>query len=85
MHTITSSEFDQHPDRYKAQAMTDTVVVTNYGPDELILLSGREFRRLKRLNRETLAASDLTEAEVAEILASEIPAGYAYHSDDLKS
>jgi hypothetical protein len=44
-----------------------------------------EYKRLKRGDREALKAGDLTEAELAEIAAAEVPGEYAGLDSELDS
>jgi hypothetical protein len=57
--------------------------VTRNGRERLVLLSAEEFRRLKRLDREALPVSALSQAELAAIAAAEVPGEYRHLDDEL--
>jgi prevent-host-death family protein len=60
------------------RAMREPVRVTKYGRETVYIVSAETFHALKQGYREAIAAADLTDAEVAAIMAAEIPADQRY-------
>lgn len=65
------------------QALAEPVIVTKYGRPSVVILSAGEYERLKRLDRQVLAVTDLSDDDIAGIEAARIPDAHRYHSDDL--
>jgi PHD/YefM family antitoxin component YafN of YafNO toxin-antitoxin module len=61
------------------------IAVTRNGRDRLVLMSSEEYHRLKRLDREALPVSALTDQELAAIAAAEVPAKYKRFDKELHS
>ena len=85
MNTVSSAEFQRHVGRYQDSALSEPVLLTHNGRERLVLLSVDEYRRLKRLDREVLAVSELSPDDIREILSSRVPAEYDYLNDELSS
>jgi prevent-host-death family protein len=83
MDLVSSGDFQRNVGLYQDRALVEPVVVTRNGRERLVLLSVDEYRRLKRLDRQTLSASDLTDEDLAIIAAGEMPAEYAHLNDEL--
>jgi PHD/YefM family antitoxin component YafN of YafNO toxin-antitoxin module len=60
-------------------------MITRNGRERVVLISVEEYKRLKRGDREVLKAGDLTEAELAEIAAAEVPGEYEDLDSELDS
>ena len=71
---VSAVEFQRQSGRYFDLALTQPVVITRNGRERTVMISTEEYARLKRRDREVLAAADFSEAELAEIAASEPPA-----------
>lgn len=78
MDLVSSAEFQRHPGRYQDRALVEPVVVTHNGRERLVLLSVDEYHRLKRLDRVTLSARDLSEADLVAIAEAQVPAEYGH-------
>ena len=61
---------------YQDRALVEPVVVTKYGRESVVILSAAEYRRLKRLDRQTLAVTELDEADIDAIATAEVDARY---------
>jgi len=85
METVPSSEFHRKIGHYQDRALVEPVMVTSNGRERVVLLSADEFKRLKRLDRESLAVSELSDAALAAIAASEVPAKFKHLNNELKS
>lgn len=58
---------------YKQRARTQPVVVTDEGDPGIVMISVEEYERLKRRDRQALRVEELTDEEVALIMAAEPP------------
>jgi len=83
MEIVSSAEFQKKVGYYQDRALVEPVMLTRNGRQRLVLLSAEEFGRLKRLDRESLPVSALSEAELAAIAAAEVPAEYAHLDAEL--
>jgi prevent-host-death family protein len=83
MELVSSADFQRKIGHYQDRALVEPVVVTRNGRERLVLLSAEEFRRLKRLDREALPVSALSQAELAAIGAAEVPAEFRHLDDEL--
>jgi prevent-host-death family protein len=83
METVSSADFQRQIGRIQDQALIEPIMVTRNGRDRLVLLSAEEYRRLKNLDRQSLAASELSDDILAEIAAAEVPAEYRHLDDEL--
>lgn len=79
---VPNTEFEQRLGDYEKRAMTEPVSVTLDGEDHLVLLSAREYRRLKARDRLVRDVADLSDAELAAIASSEVPPEHRLHEDE---
>ena len=71
---VPSGDFQRNIGHYQDMALTQPVVVTSRGRERTVLISTEEYHRLKRRDRQVMAASDFTDAELEEIASAEAPA-----------
>ena len=67
------STFGRFPETYwplSDIALTQPVVVTSRGRERTVLISTEEYHRLKRRDRQVIAAVDFTDAELEEMAAA---------------
>ena len=83
MDTVSSADFQRNLGQIQDRALIEPVMVTRNGRERLVLLSADEYRRLKQLDREALAASDLSDDALAMIRAAEVPKEFAHLDDEL--
>jgi prevent-host-death family protein len=83
MELVSSADFQRKIGHYQDRALIEPVVVTRNGRERLVLLSAEEFHRLKRLDREALPVSALSQAELAAIAAAEVPGEFRHLDDEL--
>jgi prevent-host-death family protein len=84
METVSSADFQRRIGHFQDRALVEPVLVTRNGRERVVLISADEFKRLKRLDREALPVSALSDAELAAIAAAEVPAEYAHLDDELR-
>ena len=80
--TAAASEVQKNFGAYHDRAMSEPVRVTKYGRETVFIVSAKVFHALKQAQREALAATDLTDDEMAAIEAAEIPPEHRYRLDD---
>jgi len=76
--TASASDVQKNFGAYHDRALTEPVRVTKYGRETVYIVSAKTFRALKQAQREAIASADLTDAEMALLRSSEIPAGRRY-------
>lgn len=74
MSKITSAEFQKGFGRYREAALKAPVTITNHGRDSLVLLAADEYQRLKRLDRQAMFVSELSEEDARAIAEVGVPA-----------
>jgi len=83
MSTVSSAEVQKNFGRFKEAARTEPVVVTQYGKPAVVILDASEYERLKELDRRVLRLDDMSDAEIDEMLQSEIPPEHRYSLADI--
>jgi prevent-host-death family protein len=81
---VTAAEFQRHFGRYQDQALTQPVVITRNGRERLVMISVDEYRRLRRRSREVIRVEDLSDEEVAQIVAGRMDPRHDHLDADLK-
>jgi prevent-host-death family protein len=76
--TVTSAAAQKNFGRYREQALAEPVIVTQHGKPSVVIVSAAEYERLKELDRRVMRLDDLSDAEIEEMAASEVPAAYRY-------
>jgi prevent-host-death family protein len=84
MSNVTSAEVQKNFGRYREQALADPVVVTQYGKPSVVIISAGEYERLKELDRRVMRLEDMSDAEIEEMLNSEIPREHRYRITDIE-
>jgi prevent-host-death family protein len=83
MITAPASDVQKNFGAYHDRALTgEAVRVTKYGRETVYIVSAKTFHELKQRQRQAIAATDLTEAELALIEVAEIPAEHRYSASD---
>jgi hypothetical protein len=79
----TAREVQKMFGRYHDQALAAPVTVTKYGRPSVVILSATEYERLRKLDRQTLAVTELSDSDIQAIRAARIPKRHRYRSSDL--
>ena len=79
---ISATEFGKEVGRYQDAAMTQPVIVTRNGRDRTVMISADEYRRLKRRDRQVLAAGEVPADIIEAVKNSEMDPRHN-HLDDL--
>ena len=83
--SVSSAELQRAFGRYRDTAMRTPVSITNHGRETLVLLSAREYRRLKELDRRSLRPWEMSTEAIEALLAAEPPAEAAAYDHELQS
>jgi antitoxin StbD len=78
MAVVTSAEAQKNFGRYRERALQEPVVVTQNGEPSVVIVAAAEYERLKELDRRVMRLDDLSDAEIDEMAAAEIPAEHRY-------
>jgi antitoxin StbD len=78
---VTAIDVQKNFGAYHDLALAEPVRVTKYGRETVHIVSAKTFHAMKQAQREAIASTDLSDAELALIEAAEIPEEYRYHLD----
>ncbi len=81
---VTAADFHRKIGEYQDIALTKPVAITKNGRERTFLLSAEEYHRLKRRDRQVIAAGELTDRQVEEISNAKVPDEHAHLDDELK-
>jgi prevent-host-death family protein len=84
MTAITSAEAQKNFGRYREQALSEPVVVTQYGKPSVVIISATEYERLRELDRRVMRLDEMSDAEIEEMAVSEIPPEYRYSISQIR-
>jgi len=79
---VSSTEFGKEVGRYQDAALSQPVIVTRNGRDRTVMISADEYLRLKRRDRQVLAAGVVPEDIVEAVRNAEMDPRHD-HLDDL--
>jgi prevent-host-death family protein len=83
--TVTAAEFHRNVGVYQDMALSRPVSITKNGRERTVLLSAEEFHRLKRRDRRTIAAGDLSDRQVEAIRDARVPDQHAHLDGELEN
>ena len=78
MTSVTITQLQRHIGDIQELDSKGPVRITRNGREKYILLSAEEYHRLKRRDRQVLGVEDLSEDDVRDIAAANVPEEYAY-------
>lgn len=81
MHSVTISDLQRQIGEIQDMALKEPVSVTRNGREKYVFLSSEEYHRLKRRDREVLGIEELSEDDIRDIAAAQVPDEYAYLND----
>lgn len=79
---VSSTEFGKEVGRYQDAALSQPVVVTRNGRDRTVMISAEEYHRLKRRDRQVLAAGELPDEMLEAVRTADMDSRHK-HLDDL--
>ncbi|HEX4025690.1 MAG TPA: type II toxin-antitoxin system prevent-host-death family antitoxin [Steroidobacteraceae bacterium] len=83
--TVSAAEFHRNVGMYQDIALTKPVTITKNGRERTVLLSAQEYARLKRRDRQVIAAGDLSERQVDAIRSARVPDRHADLDKEIKA
>lgn len=83
MPKVSAREFQQNVGHYQDVAIAEPVEVTKHGRRHVVVLSDKEYRRLKRQDRQAFYVWELPPEVIEDIKRAEVPAEYAYLDAEL--
>jgi PHD/YefM family antitoxin component YafN of YafNO toxin-antitoxin module len=83
MAKVAAAAVQKNFGRYQDQALVAPVTVTKYGRPSVVIVSATEYQRLRKLDREALAVTELSARDITAIKAARIPKRRRYRSSDL--
>jgi prevent-host-death family protein len=75
--TVTSAEFHRNIGTYQDIALTKAVNITKNGRERTVLISADEYARLKRRDRQVVAAGELTADQFVALRKAKVPKQHA--------
>lgn len=71
--SISSGQFLKAYGRISETALSEPVAITSHGRERLVLLSAKEYRRLKQNDRAALYAWELSDTDIAALEQTDAP------------
>ncbi len=68
--------------KFREAALSEPLTIQNHGRDSVVMISAKEYHRLKKLDRKVLAVQELSEREIHAISESRMDERHA-HLDEL--
>jgi prevent-host-death family protein len=68
---VSSTDFQNEVGHYQDAALSQPVVVTRDGQHQTVLISAKEYRRLRRRDRDVLRIEDFTDEDVDAVRLAE--------------
>jgi PHD/YefM family antitoxin component YafN of YafNO toxin-antitoxin module len=81
---VSAAEFRRNLTKYEDLALTEPVAVTLDGRDQLVLVSGEEYHRLRQRSRHVLTLADFTDDDLADLERSRAPESSKAFDDEVK-
>lgn len=81
--TAPASDVQKNFGAFHDKALAEPIRVTKYGRETVYIVSAETFHRLKQSERQAIAAVELSDREIAQIEAAEVPAEHRYSLNDL--
>ncbi len=76
--TVTAAEVSKNFGAYQDAAVREPVIITKNGRPRTVLMAYEDFVRLSKRDRRVQRTTELSEAEIAAIEASEMTPGYEH-------
>ncbi len=67
---VTAKDFQRRPGRYQRLALTQAITITAHGEPSVVVMSVREYERLKRRDRQVLSINELGAEQVDDLVAA---------------
>jgi prevent-host-death family protein len=80
---VPASEFQREFGRLRRVAHREAVIVTSHGRDDVVLVSAKEYQRLRSLDRRAMHVSELSQEEIVALGKVDIPAEAARYNHEM--
>ena len=81
---VTAAEFHRNVGHYQDVALTQPVTITKNGKERTVLISAKEYHRLRRNDRRVYLAGETPDYLIEAIKQAEVPTEYNHLNDELK-
>jgi prevent-host-death family protein len=81
---VTAAEFHRNVGHYQDVALTKPVAITKNGRGRTVLISMKEYERLKSRDRQVFSAGETPDYLIEAIRKAEMSPEYDYLNDELK-
>ncbi|HEC28558.1 MAG TPA: type II toxin-antitoxin system prevent-host-death family antitoxin [Gammaproteobacteria bacterium] len=81
---VTSQDFQRNTGQYQDQALKESVMITRYGREHLVLIGAAEYKALRKRARIVLGVEDLSEKDIEMISSASMSSEHDYLNDELK-
>ena len=81
---VTSAEFKKNFGELQAKAQREPITVTNHGKPRSVLMSAEKYQQLMQSYRRSLKVTELTDEELALIMASKVHPRHKHLDKELK-
>lgn len=82
---VSSKEFQRKVIVYLELALKETITITHYGRDRLVLIGATEYAELRKRSRVSLITTELTEADIRQIDNSKMSHEHNHLNGELKT
>lgn len=83
MAVVSAAEVQKNFGQYREAALVEPLIVTAYGKPSVAIISVEEYERLKELDRRVMRLDEMSDAQIEEMAAAEIPPELSYSVDDI--
>ena len=83
MAEVSAAEVQKNFGRYREAALKEPLIVTAYRKPSVAIIAIEEYERLKELDRRVMRLDEMSDAQMEEMVAAEIPPELRYSLDDI--
>ena len=77
MRKVTSKDVAKNFGQYQDLALVEPLTVQKYGRDSVVMISAREYERLRKRDRLALAIEELSESDIQAISKTSVDSRHA--------
>jgi len=82
---VSSKEFQRKVGEFLERALKETITITHYGRDRLVLIDAAEYTELRKCSRFALNATELYETDIRQVENSEMSHEHNHLNSELKT
>lgn len=83
MAVVTAAEVQKNFGQYREAALEEPLIVTAHGKPSVAIISIEEYERLKEFDRRVVRLDEMSDAQIEEMVAAEIPPELRCSLDDI--